>query len=52
MFEFVGYSQNSAEEQNVVYHGANGKELFSEEAVQDGETITVSAWNVKVVEEA
>ena len=42
----------SAEEQNVVYHGANGKELFSEEAVQDGETITVSAWNVKVVEEA
>ncbi len=42
----------SAEEQNVVYHGANGIELFSEEAVQDGETITVSAWNVKIVEEA
>ena len=42
----------SAEEQNVVYHGANGIELFSEEAVQDGETITVSSWNVKIVEEA
>lgn len=42
----------SAEEQNVVYHGANGTELFSEEAVQDGETITVSSWNVKIVEEA
>ena len=42
----------SAEEQNVVYHGANGTELFSGEAVQNGETITVSAWNVKIVEEA
>ena len=41
-----------AEEQNVVYHGANGTELFSGEAVQDGETITVSRWNVKIVEEA
>ena len=51
--KIVRYILNySAEEQNVVYHGANGKELFSEEAVQDGETITVSAWNVKVVEEA
>ena len=42
----------SAEEQNVVYHGANGTELFSGEDVQDGETITVSPWNVKIVEEA
>ena len=42
----------SAEEQNVVYHGANGTELFSGEAVQNSETITVSAWNVKIVEEA
>lgn len=42
----------SAEEQNVVYHGANGTELFSGEAVQDGEAITVSPWNVKIVEEA
>ena len=42
----------SAEEQNVVYHGANGTELFSGEAVQDGEVITVSAWNAKIVEEA
>ena len=42
----------SAEEQNVVYHGANGTELFSGEAVQDGETVTVSPWNVKIVEEA
>ena len=51
--KIVRYILNySAEEQNVVYHGANGTELFSEEAVQDGETITVSAWNVKIVEEA
>ena len=42
----------SAEEQNVVYYGANGTELFSGEAVQDGEVITVSPWNVKIVEEA
>ena len=28
----------SAEEQNVIYHGANGTELFSEESVQDGDT--------------
>lgn len=42
----------SAEEQNVVYHGANGTELFTGDAVQDGETITVSSWNVKIVEEA
>ena len=42
----------SAEEQNVVYHGANGTELFSGEDVQDGETITVSPWNIKIVEEA
>ena len=42
----------SAEEQNVVYHGADGTELFSGEAVQDGETVTVSPWNVKIVEEA
>ena len=27
----------SAEEQNVIYHGANGTELFSEESVQDGD---------------
>ena len=42
----------SAEVQNVVCHGANGTELFSGEAVQDGETVTVSPWNVKIVEEA
>ena len=42
----------SAEEQNVVYHGANGTELFSEESVQDGESITVLPWNLKIVEEA
>lgn len=41
----------SVEEQNVVYHGANGTELFSGEAVQDGEVIPVSPWNVKIVEE-
>ena len=41
----------SAEEQNVVYHGADGTELFTGDAVQDGETITVSPWNVKIVEE-
>ena len=42
----------SAEEQNVVYHGADGTELFTGDAVQDGETVTVSPWNVKIVEEA
>ena len=42
----------SAEEQNVVYHGADGTELFSEESVQDGETVTVLPWDLKVVEEA
>ena len=42
----------SAEEQNVVYHGADGTELFSEESVQDGESITVLPWNLKIVEEA
>ena len=42
----------SAEEQNVIYHGANGTELFSEESVQDGENITVLPWNLKIVEEA
>ena len=42
----------SAEEQKVVYHGADGTELFSGDAVQDGETIIVSLWNVKIVEEA
>lgn len=42
----------SAEEQKVVYHGADGTELFSGDAVQDGETIIVSPWNVKIVEEA
>ena len=42
----------SSEEQNVVYHGADGTELFTGDAVQDGETITVSPWNVKIVEEA
>ena len=42
----------SAEEQNVVYHGANGTELFSEESVQDGESIAVLPWNLKIVEEA
>lgn len=42
----------SAEEQNVVYHGADGTELFSEESVQDGETVTVLPWNLKIVEEA
>ena len=40
----------SAEEQNVVYHGANGTELFSEESVQDGESIAVLPWNLKIVE--
>ena len=30
----------SAEEQNVVYHGADGTELFSEESVQDGDSFT------------
>lgn len=42
----------SAGEQKVVYHGADGTELFSGDAVQDGETIIVSPWNVKIVEEA
>ena len=42
----------SAEEQNVVYHGADGTELFSEESVQDGDSITVLPWNLKIVEEA
>ena len=42
----------SAEEQNVIYHGANGTELFSEESVQDGDTVTVLPWNLKIVEEA
>ena len=42
----------SAEEQNVIYHGANGTELFSEESVQDGDTVTVLPWNLKTVEEA
>ena len=42
----------SAEEQNVVYHGADGTELFSEESVQDGESIAVLPWNLKIVEEA
>ena len=42
----------SAEEQNVIYHGANGTELFSEESVQDGDTVTVLPWNLKNVEEA
>lgn len=41
----------SAEEQKVVYHGADGTELFSEESVQDGETVTVLPWNVKIIEE-
>ena len=41
----------SAEEQNVVYHGADGTELFSEESVQDGESIAVLPWDLKVVEE-
>ena len=42
----------SAEEQNVIYHGANGTELFSEESVQDGDTVTVLPWNLMIVEEA
>ena len=42
----------SAEEQNVVHHGADGKELFSEKPVQDGESIAVLPWNLKIVEEA
>ena len=42
----------SVEEQNVVYHGADGTELISEESVQDGESITVLPWNLKIVEEA
>ncbi len=41
----------SAEEQKVVYHGADGTELFSEESVQDGDSITVLPWNVKIIEE-
>lgn len=51
--KYVRYILNySAEEQNVVYHGADGTELFSEESVQDGENITVLPWNLKIVEEA
>ena len=42
----------SAEEQKVVYHGADGTELFSEESVQDGDSIAVLPWNLKIVEEA
>ena len=42
----------SAEEQNVVYHGADGTELFSEESVQERDTVTVLPWNLKIVEEA
>ena len=42
----------SAEEQKVSYHGKNGTELLSGESVQDGESITVLPWNVKIVEEA
>ena len=50
--KYVRYILNySAEEQNVVYHGADGTELFSEESVQDGETVTVLPWNVKIIEE-
>lgn len=30
----------------------NGTELLSGESVQDGESITVSPWNIKIVEEA
>ena len=51
--KYVRYILNySAEEQNVVYHGADGTELFSEESVQDGESIAVLPWNLKIVEEA
>ena len=51
--KYVRYILNySAEEQNVVYHGADGTELFSEESVQDGESIIVLPWNLKIVEEA
>ena len=51
--KYVRYILNySAEEQNVIYHGANGTELFSEESVQDGDTVTVLPWNLKIVEEA
>ena len=39
----------SAEEQKVSYYGKNGTELLSGESVQDGESITVSPWNVKIV---
>ena len=42
----------SAEEQKVSYYGKNGTELLSGESVQDGESITVSPWNIKIVEEA
>ena len=37
----------SAEEQKVSYYGKNGTELLSGESVQDGESITVSPWNIK-----
>ena len=51
--KYVRYILNySAEEQNVVYHGADGTELFSEESVQDGDSIAVLPWNLKIVEEA
>ena len=51
--KYVRYILNySAEEQNVVYHGADGTELFSEESVQYGESIAVLPWNLKIVEEA
>lgn len=42
----------SAEEQKVSYYGKNGTELLSGESVQDGESIMVSPWNIKIVEEA
>ena len=42
----------SAKEQKVSYYGKNGTELLSGESVQDGESITVSPWNIKIVEEA
>ena len=51
--KYVRYILNySAEEQKVSYYGKNGTELLSGESVQDGESITVSPWNIKIVEEA
>mgnify|MGYP004697122747 CR=1 FL=1 len=38
--------------ERVSYYGKNGTELLSGESVQDGESITVSPWNIKIVEEA